>query len=358
MNERYFYHCFPRRYRRRDNTFHHGLRVLESMIDHGLLLTPEILEWRESLSDGTVSPPMVMCQVRACFTELSPWEVANHAKEFGPFVIEFDIEKLRLCGAIPTIYLPQNTGSNGLEGVAGTLVARLGDAINIVSRLDQILDVARGTADQNELVLYLGRDEFRAECSAGIARRLLGILTLGTQPPGFVANGLAALAAFFYPTDNRRQIDLLGYYRQREWRIIGDIAKHGVVAADLLTPEQAEQLCKLDEEFFLKELRTWTEQFRTIDRCRYLRLIDGKHMLGYARRVLVPEEALSTARELMRRVPGGPAVDILFTDIASLRKGVQQRAFEIWQQHGEHGNDHAHWFAARRQFDIPDDVHV
>src|SRR5437879_13500111 len=47
-----------------------------------------------------------------------------------------------------------------------------------------------------------------------------------------------------------------------------------------------ERLGNLDEEFFSKELRTWTEQFRRVDRCRYLRVIDGKHLLTYARRVL------------------------------------------------------------------------
>ena len=374
--ERYFYHCFPRRFRN-DNAKAavHGLRVLESIVDHGLLLVPEAVTWQKVLDDGTSAGFNSTCQVRACFTELSPDELPDHSRVFGPFAIEFEIERLRFCGAIPTIYVPREAGQNGMESMGSDLVSGIAEASEIIKRLGQFLDVAARLHDNDEFVFEIAGQRFLSGCGAGAVTRLLEITTRGLPPPKDVVNSLAALTAFFYPTDDPRFTGLLGYYRQREWRIIADMAKHGEPVAARVTPAQAENLLKLDE-FFQKEFNTGKGMCRRVDRCYYLHKFEGKHILAYARRVLVPEEALERALRLIRHIPCGPAVEVNHTEIRasekqiimgnrneglhiqSVREAVQRRAFEIWQQKGDFVNDWAHWFAARRQLGIADDFHV
>src|SRR5262245_8661149 len=63
---RYFFHSFPRR---KGATAKKGLAILESIVRSGLLLTPELIEWREIQSNGRFSEPFTVAQKRVCFTE-------------------------------------------------------------------------------------------------------------------------------------------------------------------------------------------------------------------------------------------------------------------------------------------------
>src|SRR5262245_56796620 len=111
-NERFFYHSFPRR------PSVNGLSILRSIIERGLLLTPEKFEFREPLDDGSSSAPASIFQKRICFTELSPNELPAHSKLFGTFALEFDINTLRAMGAIPVFYVPLHFKADGHEGLA------------------------------------------------------------------------------------------------------------------------------------------------------------------------------------------------------------------------------------------------
>jgi hypothetical protein len=44
---RFMYHNFPRR-RSTENVLRKGLTILRLLVEHGLLLTPEIQRWRDS----------------------------------------------------------------------------------------------------------------------------------------------------------------------------------------------------------------------------------------------------------------------------------------------------------------------
>ncbi|MGH7434236.1 MAG: hypothetical protein ACRENE_01010, partial [Polyangiaceae bacterium] len=83
-----------------------GIRMLRAMRSIGLVLAPEHITWRQPLVDGTERLTELV-QVRACFTELSRRELREHARRFGPFSLEFEIETLRQLGALPVIYVPQ-----------------------------------------------------------------------------------------------------------------------------------------------------------------------------------------------------------------------------------------------------------
>ena len=72
--ERFFYHCFPRRF---PNDRGKGLFILKNIVAHGLLLTPEIISWKEPIPDG-FGPVFHFIQKRTCFTQLPKGELRKH----------------------------------------------------------------------------------------------------------------------------------------------------------------------------------------------------------------------------------------------------------------------------------------
>ncbi len=111
---RYMYHSFPRRAATAEETGHKGLAILQGLVTRGLLLVPEQVTWHEYNTDGTIKNTVGAWQQRACFTELAPAELNEHAATFGAFALEFDIPTLRRLGATPVFYLPQTTGTDGM----------------------------------------------------------------------------------------------------------------------------------------------------------------------------------------------------------------------------------------------------
>jgi len=66
---------------------------------------------------------------------------------------------------------------------------------------------------------------------------------------------LSVFLNIFYPTDNSHSGDLLGYYRQREWRLIGGEMKFNErPMARALTQLEADRLVSIDRNFWTREL--------------------------------------------------------------------------------------------------------
>jgi hypothetical protein len=105
MSNRNFYHNFPRirLWYDRQKILKDGLKILKSIHTIGLILAPELVEWKQVLIDENTRSTIVR-QNRISFTELSSDEIGEHGKKFGPFSLEFEIETLRRLGALPVIY--------------------------------------------------------------------------------------------------------------------------------------------------------------------------------------------------------------------------------------------------------------
>jgi hypothetical protein len=110
--ERYFYHSFPRRRKDQRGEVQKGLKILELIRDFGLLLTPERTAWEYPHADGSPPRRMEMVQRRVCFTELSPRELSRHAKEFGHFALEFEVDTLKSLHALPVFYIPRGENAS------------------------------------------------------------------------------------------------------------------------------------------------------------------------------------------------------------------------------------------------------
>jgi hypothetical protein len=134
--ERYFYHSFPRRLQTEGHG--HGLAILELIHDFGLLMPPEIARWEYTHADNSPPHRQSMVQRRISFTELAPAELPGHAKNFGPFALEFDIDALKRLGAIPVFYVPQAGDGHDAGGLGGTLMNHLIDAMRLTDRIAQM----------------------------------------------------------------------------------------------------------------------------------------------------------------------------------------------------------------------------
>ncbi len=280
-----------------------GLAILKSIATSGLLLTPERTVWSEFRQDGTRSEPIEVFQKRACFTELAPDELQAHGEQFGSFAIEFEIEKLRLLGAIPVFYLPApGSEEKALGGVAAAFVARMEETQRVLSRIADLQHLVATAPNKSEMinVTLNGKPAGTTRCTITGLEDILTILLHQTRPAEELLNAFRAIAGFFYPTEDMKYTGELAYYRQREWRIISAMVHRGREISSKLYESEASMLIDLDHDFFDRVIRFPSGEHRRIDQCMYLREVDGRPFLSWARRVIVPDEAIPAAKEVLR----------------------------------------------------------
>ncbi len=244
---RYFYHSFPRR----NHTQDRGIRVLNSIIQYGLLLTPELVQ---AALPNDPENPFCIFQQRISFTELAPSELQQHAETFGAFAIEFEIEKLLQIGALPVFYFPVQS-----------------PAIPMFRLLDGLM--------KNQ--------------------QLIESLADSGQPDiPLIHATLAMMLNLFYPTeDTAHNHQPLAYYRQREWRISEPISP-ALGDTEQLTAEMEEHLFSLDGDFFrrIMDCGPLHPAARIIEHCSFKKYHGGSHILAHARRIIVPMAYLENAR--------------------------------------------------------------
>ena len=310
---RFFYHSFPRPRRRETpcGTADRGWAILQSMKNLGLILAPEIVEWHAPVSLGTPSPTQIL-QRRICFTELSPQELSEHSTRFGPFALEFDTSTLRRVGALPVIYMPQALSEQDHLAMLGPFV---------VGHLDQI----RHTLEQLNLLnrfndptylQSLGASVVRDDCLVSLSnvdesgdsvqefqvswkaiRDFLSFIGFETAPFSAMTGVTSIAQALFYPTDDDHSDQVLGYYRQREWRITADYYVNGSPRGRSLEHEEKEQLLKLDKPFWGSNTALGGSVHR-VDQALALVEPTPAELLGLAVRIIVPCDFFDRARQI------------------------------------------------------------
>lgn len=298
MEERYFYHSFPRR--KASDTIQKGLSILRLIAESGLLLTPEIYSFKEPLMDGTYGKEIAVAQKRICFTELSPSELKLHSKTFGEFSIEWDIESLRELGAIPVFYIPMKSSDNFMEGIGLSFLSRLADTQLILNRLSTLIELTQKSNSSEKIVFKVNDLNIsESRLTIGGFEDLAAILQYQTRPIAEIVAALQAISGFFYPTENLKYTEILGYYRQREWRIVANMMRHGVIVTDKPTESERQKLIELDESFFNSKSEYATGFFCKVDQCQFLRNIKGIKPIAFARRIIVPRNAIEPANALL-----------------------------------------------------------
>ena len=320
--ERYFYHSFPQfGVDDPDLERKNGLVILESIVRNGLLLTPETIEWSESLtlkSGGTSrSDPWCVSQKRCCFTELFPHELSDHSRRYGHFALEFEIEILRQLGGMPVFYIPRSSeNSLGLEGLGEMLIARLGEIQGVLERLAKLEDDVKNNTNKNDLISVEqdGQGVGSIQCTIGGAEVLFALLRLRsentyTQPTKTLLNAVKGMAGLFAPADDIDCRELLSYYREREWRILAKIEKDGKALTRDLDKSEKEMLLKLNRDFFEEEIKIRGKNHKRVDQCDIYPELNGKPIIQYVHRVIVPNDAVADeVSSLLETIENPPEV--------------------------------------------------
>lgn len=315
VQERYFYHSFPRRGAGSSQAIEKGSKILAAIRDFGLVLMPELIEWNQPSAGGASPRVFPVLQKRVCFTELSPGELPQHAEKFGPFALEFETDALRSLGAIPVFYIPQPTAKGDDGNAVG--VALLGvamDALAIIQRLaglDKILNGSVPVAKQfdfNPGFVRSPQQRGTFTLDSDEAKKFIRAIGYATTPWGPLETGMSALLNFFYPADDLTRDKMLDYYRQREWRIACGFAINGAEVLHALTQTEKERLLEIDQEFFQRKLQT---DLGTVDAlsCALVHPgLKGRRLIDMVRRVIVPPDAVGSATEILAGLSNPPQV--------------------------------------------------
>ena len=275
----------------------------------GLVLAPEVVEWHTPVDLGPPSPIQIL-QRRICFTELSPQELGGHSARFGPFALEFDTTALRRVGALPVIYMPQALSEQDHLALIGPfVVGHLGQirhTLGLLNQLSQFDDPAyieslgaSSVPDDLMVTLNNGDDsrgivqEFQVPWKS--IKDFLTFIGFEAAPFNAMLGAISIAQTLFYPTDDERHDQELGYYRQREWRIIADYYVNSTPRERSLNDEEKAILLDLDEYFWGSATHSSNPAIRA-DEARALILPSPDEMLALISRIIVPDNFASQAR--------------------------------------------------------------
>jgi len=281
-----------------------GCSLLDSMCRNGLLLVPELVSWSDPTQSDS-SNRINAVQRRICFTELSTEELPEHIEAFGGFCLEFTIESLRALGALPVIYVPDKISDTSLHDAVGTsMLANLAASAAVLSSFAEFLTLAGPTTFVDVTMRATGiktTHNFDVNQTIAIRQFLEAVAVAQGIPFHEMRNALHGMSSLFYPTENNKYTDSLGYYRQREWCIFSGPYVNGEPTTFQATDIQAEELLKLDGEFFSRQLDFADGRYTLAIKSHFLREIGTRHVLSHARRILVPHKSLKAAAEILER---------------------------------------------------------
>lgn len=258
------YHAFPRRsLGSAEDESRQGLRILEAVLKRGLIVTPELVEWRLRQT----GEPTYTAQKRICFTALGPNEFSDHARLFGSFALGFDRAALESLGATPVFYVPRHLPDGGKGRNIGSFY---------IERLLQI----QMFLDHNPKSFRIGETPVTTQELAHFTRFLTGL---------------------FYPIEDLAADRTRSYFAQKEWRVLGNLFIGKRALSRPLTDEEKAEIESIDPEFFHRQIRMATGFHRTIDQCAIVADVDGAPLRQLIRHVIAPKRDQEMTRALLEK---------------------------------------------------------
>jgi hypothetical protein len=272
------------------------------------------VKWRNPHADGSPPREQQIIQRRICFTELAPSELTEHAKEFGHFALEFDVHTLKRMGAMPVFYIPQatNNDEHGVASLGSTLVIQAIDAMILAMRLAAIENLLDDPTVGERLDCTFGFQNLKTfSLDVQKTREAIEAFTYAITPPDMLEHALTGLLSCFYPADNLRDDKALAYYRQREWRIAWNFSVRGDEVLRRPSDELIGRLLDIDADFFGRDFPTPTGSSRLANEALVFPGMTGKRTIEMANRVVVPRDALTSAKAIVTRyAPDVPIICI------------------------------------------------
>jgi len=290
-----------------------GLGILKSIVENGILLTPESIEWEEPLENGTLVNKMIAIAKSCSFTEIPLNRLKTHSDKFGYFSIEFNIEVLRKLGAIPVFYLPRACeGDDSLESLASSLMIRLGEIqelLNNLRKLEKWAEENSGKADYYPKLDICGQRRI-GRCNPKAIEDVIAFCRGPSQPIRILRNALRVISGFHYPAEDYQYTKMMGYYKQREWRIVANMSFHGKELTYPIDDEGIkEMLIGIDPDFYQKDIRLhYNRTARRVDLCQFYPEHNKRKFIEYAHRVIVPSKAVDLAIGILNKCGEPPDV--------------------------------------------------
>ena len=278
----FFYHSFPRRRGDVSNFNNKGLQILKSIVKNGLLLNAETTKWKEPLQNGKLSEPVNSTSISCSFTLLEEYEIHRHRSVFGPFSLEYNIEKLMKFGVMPVHYLINPTQYfNSLEAIGSSFMCRLTEIAWLVDRIRKEFDIRK---------IEHSNPPYTVDIEHHI-------------------NAIHRMASLFYPTERIGDNEILKYYRQREWRIIGSLMINNIEITKYLTQYQKEEISNIDPTFFNGEIANRNgDMKRRLDLCQIFNEFNNEKLIECANRIIVPSNALEETQRVVEVLGNPPPV--------------------------------------------------
>jgi hypothetical protein len=300
--EHFFCHSFPRPRDGRDQ-FALGLRTLESIVKYGLLLAPETRRFSEPVQGQTTEGPgaILLAQKRICLTHLAPEMLRSHSEAFGPFSLQWKESALRSLGAIPVFYVPLQWSNGSLEGIGSALLARLAEIQAVLTRVEEIEAAAKQASSPAEAIILTRKDhpDTVSRLSAAGALDMIAMLEVEHQPIAVLRNALQALSGFFSPVEDLRFTTPLGYYQQREWRIIANMVHLDQAVTTSLPDPLRQRLLSDDADYWGASIEMPTGWCARIDQCQIFKEFRGRPIIETVHQVVVPNAAVPAVKQLL-----------------------------------------------------------
>ncbi len=214
---------------------------------------------------------------------------------------------------MPVIYAPQAIDGHPNSGIAEFCVKAATHTKYVLERLEELKKLAleletghyKGIPVQPGVVVNLRNTDLegnavseypiKAEDLAGLMR-YLGFRNI---PFDHSIGMLGVYENMFYPTDNTHVDDQLGYYRQREWRLVGsDIAINGHRLTRELAEDERKTIETIDSEFWTRE---FTVSGAAVSRSALAQIYSPQtsSALGdIVEKILVPSSAEAAVRKI------------------------------------------------------------
>lgn len=307
-------HSFPRPKsdESEDTTLERALNILALIRDVGLVLAPEALEWNlQQLVPGQKS--LRTLQRRLCLTELSAADLPSHSKVFGPLALSFDNAKLRDAGAMPVIYIPQGL-STPLSLIGTMCVNGTHHTKYVLGQLQQLKDLSNPKSAAQEFgqpvapnyTLDLQNTDASGQVVAKYSvpatqvQKVLQHVGFNSIPFDHSMGVLSVFLNMFCPTDNLHLSEPLGYYRQREWRLIaGDMRVDGRPMGRELSDAEKQRLAAVDPTFWNRTLDVDGTSVSRKDLAFVYDPVPGWHPLDLIESIHAPASAFSRIKQIM-----------------------------------------------------------
>jgi hypothetical protein len=316
---RHFFHSFPRPKagEEEDATLERGLSILATMKEVGLVLAPEIVEWDLNAITGG-REQLKLLQRRASFTELSESELALHSKVFGPIALSFDIAALREAGATPVIYVPQGVADSTLSQIATFCVRGAYHTQYVLRQLQGLKEMSDpqltaahfGQPVAPNYKLHLQNSDSSGNVVASYevpalqVQQVLQHVGFNNIPFDHSVGIFSVFMNMFYPADNTHTGDQLGYYRQREWRLIaGNVNFNGRPMGRALSNPEIATLEGIDPDFWNRELVVEGATHKRSALALVYDPVPDWKFFDLIEAVIVPQHAVSRAQAIVGDKP-------------------------------------------------------